>query len=890
VRIWILDLLVGLVAFVLSSAAYACLGTSGSFLGPSVALVYLLAGLARGQRTNPVSRLWVQVLSINVLAMAMLPIERYAPTKLLYPIVVVFPAAFQFPLTISISFTVVGALGSTLCATARKSEAPASDRHPSRSRVLQGVRYALGILALIAAASYAVVTLCSADWSTWRGPYLQSVTSDSVWVVWDTIEPSIGLVEYGLTPELGSIAEEGQAASHHEVQLTGLSPQSIYHYRVDGGKMAHFRTAPASRQTSVRFAVVGDTRTGHRMHRAVIEQMVRASPDLVLHTGDLVESGHDTGQWDRFFWIEAPLLRTAPFYPTLGGHEERASHYFDRFLLPSNERWYAFEYGPARLIALQIDGAFDPGYEQMRWLERQLSTNEAPWLLVTFHVPVYSSRAEDDLEVHLRHTLVPLFERYGVDVVLMGHQHSYERILANDITYVVTAGGGAPLYSLDEPEPGSQVAARAHHFLLIDLDPSRLIGTAIDRHGQVIDRFELLADRSLRADHGCTSFCLDVDGQPVFGTNYDTLRSGKGLVFVNKRGVAKHGREHGTTGEVAYWISKYGSVTFNNSSYEHAWSGMNEAGLVISTMHLPATQMPTPDARPPLTMGQWQQYQLDNYSTVDKVVASDAQIRIRADNEDHHLVCDKTGKCATIEFIADKMIYHTGETLPVKVLTNTEYARALAFLDRGHRRHLLDISLDRFALAARMLGSYDPDTSSAPIAYAFDILARVGNRRRTQWSIVYDLQGLCVYFRTQSNERVRCLDLTALDFSCRTPFQMLDVNADLSGNVANDLQPYSHEAALAQLWSFVQEEGLEDTHAESAAYIAHLESYACTEEGDLATGSQDVPSLGSGTCADHIPPLPERGFSALWLVGVAGATLAVYVVYRLSLAATRRWG
>ncbi|HUT20099.1 MAG TPA: metallophosphoesterase [Anaerolineae bacterium] len=834
------------------------------------------------------SRLCVQVLSINALAMAMLPIEPYAPTKLLYPIVVVFPTVFQFPLTISISFTVVGALGRMLWASARKRGTPASDRHLSPSRVLPGVRYVLGILALLAAASYAVVTLCSADWGTWRGPYLQSVTSDSVWVMWDTVEPSTGLVEYGLTPELGSIAEGSQAVAHHEVQLTGLSAQSVYYYRVDGGKTAHFRTAPASRQASVRFAVVGDTRTQHRMHRAVIEQMVRASPDLVLHTGDLVESGHDTSQWDRFFWIEAPLLRTAPFYPTLGGHEERASHYFDSFVLPSNERWYAFEYGPARLIALQIDGAFDPGYEQMRWLERQLSTNEAPWLLVTFHVPVYSSRGEDDLEVHLRHTLVPLFERYGVDVVLMGHQHSYERIVVDGITYVITAGGGAPLYSLDEPEPGSQVAVRAHHFLLIDLDPSRLTGTAIDRHGQVIDRFELLADRPLQVDHGCTSFCLDIDGQPVFGTNYDTVRSGTGLVFVNKRGVAKHGREHGTTGEVAHWISKYGSVTFNNTSYEHAWSGMNEAGLVISTMHLPATRMPSPDARPPLTMGQWQQYQLDNCSTVDEVIASDAQIRIRAENEDHHLVCDKTGKCATIEFIDGELVHHTGSTLPIKVLTNTEYASALAFLDRGHRRHLLDISLDRFALAAHMLDSYDPETSSSPVAYAFDVLARVGNRRRTQWSIVYDLQGLRVYFRTRSNGRVRCLDLTALDFSCRTPVQMLDVNADLSGNVADDLQPYSHEAALAQLWSFVQEVGLEDTHAESEAYIAHLESYACTEEGDLATGSQDVPSLGSGTCADHIPPLPERGFSALWLVGVAGATLAVYAVYWLYHAKRKR--
>jgi penicillin V acylase-like amidase (Ntn superfamily) len=875
---WVLDLVVGLVAFVLSNAAYACLGAKGSLFALSVATIYLLGGLVRGRRACKAILITTQALAINALPLFMLPTERYAPTQVLHLVVAVVPTVFQFPLTVSIAFTVVGVLGRMYWHTARIRWPPASDRDLLRSGVLRGVGYALGILMVIAAASFAVVTIYSADWGTWRGPYLQSVTADSVWIVWDTVERSVGQVEYGLTPEFGSIAEEDQAAYHHEVQLTGLRPQTTYSYRVDGGQVAHFRTAPASRQASVRLAVVGDTRTQHRVHRAVIEQMVRASPDLVLHTGDLVGSGGQASQWDRFFWIEAPLLRTAPLYPALGGHEERAAHYFDRFVLPGNERWYAFEYGPARLIALQIDGAFDPGYGQMRWLERQLSTNDAPWLLVYFHVPVYSSRAEDDLEVHLRHTLAPLFERYGVDLVLMGHQHSYERIVVEGVTYVVTAGGGAPLYRLDEPEPESRVAARAHHYLLIDLDPSRLTGTAINRHGQVIDQFELLAGRSMEPKHGCTSFCLDVDGGPVFGTNYDTARSGRGLVFVNQRGVAKHAREQGTTGEVAHWVSKYGSVTFSNSAYEHAWSGVNEAGLVISTMHLPTTQMPAPDARPPLIMGQWQQYQLDNYRTVDEVIASDAQVRIRADNEDHYLACDRTGKCATIEFIEGEMVYHTGEALPVKVLTNTEYASALSFLKEGHKRHLLNVSLDRFALAAHMLDRYDAETLRSPVAYAFDVLARVGSRWRTQWSIVYDLQGLRVYFRTRSNGSVRCLDLAALDLTCGTPVQMLDLNADLAGNVADDLVPYSHEAALALLWSFVQEEGLEDTYAASEAYIAHLESYACTEEGGLAGGGQDVPSPESGTCTDHIPPPAQRGFGVLGLIGVASAVLGILVV------------
>jgi hypothetical protein len=234
----------------------------------------------------------------------------------------------------------------------------------------------------------------------------------------------------------------------------------------------------------------------------------------------------------------------------------------------------------------------------------------------------------------------------------------------------------------------------------------------------------------------------------------------------------------------------------------------------------------------------------------------------------------------SIEFIDGKLIYHTGATIPVKALTNTGYAEALAFLNKGRRRSL-DISLDRFVRAARMMSNYDPETSSSAIAYASDILAQVGSRKHTQWSIVYDLKGLRVYFRTQSNLKVRCLDVVALDFSCATPVQMLDVNADLSGNVVDDLQPYSHEAALTLLWWFVQEVNLGDTYAESEAYLAHIEGYTCTEEGGLLADSQDELSPGSGTCADHIPPLPGRKIGALWLVGSAGVALTAYAICRL---------
>ena len=107
---------------------------------------------------------------------------------------------------------------------------------------------------------------------------------------------------------------------------------------------------------------------------------------------------------------------------------------------------------------------------------------------------------------------------------------------------------------------------------------------------------------SSRAVLACTSFVLDNDGFAVFGANLD-YRIHEGLVFINKRNVAKTILDPSTTAEYAEWTSKYGSVSFNIGGYQLAYAGMNEAGLVISTMFLDITENPAPDERPPLEPG-----------------------------------------------------------------------------------------------------------------------------------------------------------------------------------------------------------------------------------------------------------------------------------------------
>jgi len=173
----------------------------------------------------------------------------------------------------------------------------------------------------------------------------------------------------------------------------------------------------------------------------------------------------------------------------------------------------------------------------------------------------------------------------------------------------------------------------------------------------------------------CTSFILDNNGFAVFGANFD-FRIHEGLVFINKRNVTKTILDPSTTGEYAEWTSKYGSVTFNVVGYQFAYAGMNEVGLVISSLDLNITENPAPDERPPLETAIWVQYQLDNASTIEDVIASDSVVRI-ANTTDHYLVSDKTGSSAAIEFIEGKMVVHTDESMPVKALTNNTYEESI---------------------------------------------------------------------------------------------------------------------------------------------------------------------------------------------------------------------
>ncbi len=330
-----------------------------------------------------------------------------------------------------------------------------------------------------------------------RGPYLQSVTTDSVIIVWDTDQPTTTLVDYGPTAAYGLVVSNVIPVTHYALTLTTLSPYSIYHYQISSngrplGGDNSFRTAASPTQTTFSFVVFGDTRTNVEAHQSVVTRAVILSPDFVLHTGDFVADGRIAAQWTTFFTVERDLLRQSPLFGALGNHDRNSINYFDAFHLPGNERWYSFDYGNAHFIALQVDGyaGYAPGSAQYTWLENDLASTDRLWKFVFFHIPPYSSGPHSG-DISVRDALGPLFAQHGVDLVFSGHDHDYERSVVSDVVYIVTGGGGAPLYGQTNPNPHSAYFTSTHHCVSVTVNGMSLSSVGVQPDGVQFDFFTI---------------------------------------------------------------------------------------------------------------------------------------------------------------------------------------------------------------------------------------------------------------------------------------------------------------------------------------------------------------------------------------------------------------
>ncbi len=309
----------------------------------------------------------------------------------------------------------------------------------------------------------------------------------------------------------------------------------------------------------------------------------------------------------------------------------------------------------------------------------------------------------------------------------------------------------------------------------------------------------------------CSAFCLRKGDQPLVGRDYDWSFD-RCLAFVNKRNVSKTAFTYygDPVDNPAAWTSKYGSVTFAQYGCENGFVGMNEAGLVVHQLYLSEGFFPAPDSRPSVSMDQWVQYQLDNYSTVSQVIASNAVIRIREPSSNfsrvHFFVSDRSGASAVLDFLNDGnnnsyLAYHTGADLPYAAITNDTYDNSLAYLRAGSYVKGSVNSLDRFCRAATMVNAYD--TSWSIGTYGFAILDSVA-QGSTKYNIEFDPKNLYVLFRTHTNRKICYFNLASFSMSCQTPIKVLEVNTTDSADVTKEFVDYTtalNSSLIEQAWT-----------------------------------------------------------------------------------------
>lgn len=293
----------------------------------------------------------------------------------------------------------------------------------------------------------------------------------------------------------------------------------------------------------------------------------------------------------------------------------------------------------------------------------------------------------------------------------------------------------------------------------------------------------------------CTTFCFADKGQIVFGRNYD-WDIGNGMLMINKRAMSKTALLQDEE-KPAKWISKYGSLTFNQYGREFPMGGMNEKGLVVELMMLNESVYPEHDRRPVVGCLEWIQYQLDNSASIADVIQKSQAIRISSRVKLHFLVCDRSGSCITVEFVNGRFAPHYGSNLPIAVLTNDTYDRSLAYLRTldgfgGTAPTPSGIgSLERFGRAATLLKNYQSNSNKDIVSYSFDVLANVAQGDYTKWSIVYEPANLRVHFRTSANTQIKQVDLSKFDLSCTTPVKVLNINSPQLGDVSQRFIKYS---------------------------------------------------------------------------------------------------
>lgn len=249
--------------------------------------------------------------------------------------------------------------------------------------------------------------------------------------------------------------------------------------------------------SSTCFALYGDSHRDDITHARIVSAIIDLRPKAVFHMGDFVDHPLSADEWVASKRMIEELITVSKFYLAIGNHDE--SHmvtvYFD---FPEDNRWYSVEFGNCHFTILDSNINLREGSQQYEWLESDLKGigDNIKFRIVVMHHPIFSTGFHGMDSKNLRDTLVPLFERYKVDMVFSGHDHGYERSRYHGIYYIITSGGTEKLYGqVVKGSPYSEFFLRANHFCTLCVTGDRLTLTALDLDGNTLD--EIVIDKRL---------------------------------------------------------------------------------------------------------------------------------------------------------------------------------------------------------------------------------------------------------------------------------------------------------------------------------------------------------------------------------------------------------
>ena len=308
--------------------------------------------------------------------------------------------------------------------------------------------------------------------SVTRGPYLQIGTPNSTVVRWRTNTATNSRVSIGTTQgSLTSNFDNATSTTEHEVVVSGLSPATKYFYSIGSTTQAlagndsnhFFVTSPTAGTSSpTRIWVLGDSGTANASAQAVRNAYLTFTgtvhTNFWLMLGDnAYENGTDSEYQAAVFDMYPTILRQSVLWPTIGNHDTAQSSnppaglpYFAMFTLPANaeaggmasgtEKYYSFDYANIHFICLDSMTSDRSSTGAMaNWLRADLASTTRQWTIAFWHHPPYTKGSHDsDTEqnlVEMRQTFLPILEDGGVDLVLAGHSHSYERSFLIDGHY-----------------------------------------------------------------------------------------------------------------------------------------------------------------------------------------------------------------------------------------------------------------------------------------------------------------------------------------------------------------------------------------------------------------------------------------------------------------------